>query len=298
MSNRADVLSSRPRSGPSSRAAGTRARHLGALVLFHGLMAIGCVIVLVPFAWMISSSLKTPDAVISFPPQWIPDPFVWDNYPQSVSVLPMGLAYFNSFKIATLDTIGGLFTCSLAAYAFARMRFPGRDALFIAVLAALMIPQEVNLIPLYILFKQVHWIDTHWPLIVPPILQNPYGIFLLRQFFRTIPTELEEAARIDGANPWTIYSRIILPLSVPALVTLGIFIFLYNWNQFLTPLIYLNSQNNFTMPLMLSAYLADYGSQWGLLMAACTIGMVPVLAVYALGQRHFIEGIALSGLKG
>jgi multiple sugar transport system permease protein len=156
----------------------------------------------------------------------------------------------------------------------------------------------VNLIPLYILFKQFHWIDTHWPLIVPPILQNPYGVFLLRQFFRTIPKELEEAARIDGANPWTIYHRIILPLAVPALVTLGIFIFLYNWNQFLTPLIYLNSQNNFTVPMLLTVYLADYGSQWGLMMAASTIAMVPMIVVYAVGQRYFIEGIALSGLKG
>lgn len=186
----------------------------------------------------------------------------------------------------------------MAAYAFARLRFPGRDLLFIVVLSTLMLPQEVSLIPLYILFKQIHWIDTHWPLIVPPIMQNPYGIFLLRQFFRTIPKELEDAARIDGANPWTIYTRLILPLSIPALVTLGIFIFLYNWNQFLTPLIYLNSQNNFTVPMLLASFLSAYSQQWGLLMAACTVSMIPMIAVYALGQRYFIEGIALSGLKG
>jgi multiple sugar transport system permease protein len=267
-------------------------------VLFHVAMLAGCVVVLVPFLWMISSSLKTSADVVAFPPDWIPNPIVWDNYPQSLNVLPMGLAYLNSFKISTLDTIGGLFTCSLAAYAFAKLRFPGRDFLFIILLATLMIPQEVNLIPLYILFKQIHWIDTHWPLIVPPILLNPYGVFLLRQFFRTIPSELEDAARIDGANPWTIYSRIVLPLAVPALVTLGIFIFLYNWNQFLTPLIYLNSPSNFTVPLLLTAYVADYGYQWGLQMAACAIAMIPLIAVYAVGQRYFIEGIALSGLKG
>ncbi len=198
--------------------------------LFHILLLIGCAAVLLPFLWMISSSLKAPADVLTFPPQWIPNPVVWDNYPQSVSILPMGLAYLNSFKISTLDMIGGLFTCSMAAYAFAKMRFPGRNVIFITMLATLMIPQEVNLIPLYILFKQFHWIDTHWPLIVPPILQNPYGIFLLRQFFRAMPNELEDAARIDGANPWTIYTRIVLPLAVPALVTLGIFIFLFNWN--------------------------------------------------------------------
>jgi multiple sugar transport system permease protein len=297
MSDRRGALGAQ-QAGARTRGARRMIMHVSSRLLFHALMLLGCVVVLVPFLWMISSSLKTPADVIAFPPDWIPNPIIWDNYPQSLSVLPMGLAYLNSFKIATLDTIGGLFTCSLAAYAFARMRFPGRDVLFIVLLATLMIPQEVNLIPLYILFKQIHWIDTHWPLIVPPVLNNPYGVFLLRQFFRTIPSELEDAARIDGANPWTIYSRIVLPLAVPALVTLGIFIFLYNWNQFLTPLIYLNSSSNFTVPMLLTAYAADYGYQWGLQMAACTIAMVPVIAVYAVGQRYFIEGIALSGLKG
>jgi len=271
---------------------------LSVRLLFHVVMVVGCIVVLLPFLWMISSSLKTSDAVIAFPPQWIPNPVVWDNYPQSWAVLPMAAAYLNSIKISTLDTVGGLLTCSMAAYAFARLRFPGRNVLFIVLLATLMIPQEVNLIPLYILFKQIHWIDTHWPLIVPPILQNPYGVFLLRQFFRSLPSELEDAARIDGANPWTIYRRIALPLAVPALVTLGIFIFLFNWNQFLTPLIYLNSQSNFTVPVLLTAYLADYGTQWGLMMAASTLAMVPLIVVYAVGQRYFIEGIALSGLKG
>lgn len=298
MNRRVGTVLDRQRSGRTDRRAAGAVLHLSTRVLFHALMLLCCVVVLVPFAWMVTSALKTADAVIAFPPQWIPNPILWDNFPQSWDVVPMGMAYLNSFKISALDTIGGLLTCSMAAYAFARLRFPGRDILFIVMLATLMIPQEVNLIPLYILFKQLHWIDTHWPLIIPPILQNPYGVFLLRQFFRTIPKELEEAARIDGANPWTIYHRIVLPLAVPALVTLGIFIFLYNWNQFLTPLIYLNSQNNFTVPMLLTVYLADYGSQWGLMMAASTIAMVPMIVVYAVGQRYFIEGIALSGLKG
>jgi multiple sugar transport system permease protein len=281
--------------GASSR---TPVAGLAARLLVHAMMVLGCLVVALPFAWMIDSSLKDAVNVLAFPPAWIPNPVMWANYPQSWSGLPMGLAYLNSIKISTLVTGGGLFTCSLAGYAFARLRFPGRDVLFIALLATLMIPQEVSLIPLYIIFKQISWIDTHWPLIVPPILQNPYGVFLLRQFFRGIPTELEDAARIDGANPWTIYTRIMVPLSVPALVTLGIFIFLYNWNLFLTPLIYLNSQNNFTVPLLLTVFQADYGSDWGQMMAACTIAMMPVLLVYAVGQRSFIEGIALSGLKG
>lgn len=298
MSKRITTLSYSRQSGSIARDARQLIISLSGRLLFHVVMVVGCIVVLLPFLWMIASSLKTADAVIAFPPQWIPNPVVWDNYPQSWAVLPMAAAYLNSIKISTLDTVGGLLTCSLAAYAFARLRFPGRNALFIVLLATLMIPQEVNLIPLYILFKQIHWIDTHWPLIVPPILQNPYGVFLLRQFFRSLPSELEDAARIDGANPWTIYTRIALPLAVPALVTLGIFIFLFNWNQFLTPLIYLNSQSNFTVPVLLTAYLADYGTQWGLMMAASTLAMVPLIVVYAVGQRYFIEGIALSGLKG
>ncbi len=298
MSKRSVILSYPRQSGSIADSLRRLILPLSVRLLFHVAMVVGCVVVLLPFLWMLVSSLKTSDAVIAFPPQWLPNPVVWDNYPQSWSVLPMAAAYLNSIKISTLDTVGGLLTCSMAAYAFARLRFPGRNVLFIVLLATLMIPQEVNLIPLYILFKQIHWIDTHWPLIVPPILQNPYGVFLLRQFFRSLPSELEDAARIDGANPWTIYTRIALPLAVPALVTLGIFIFLFNWNQFLTPLIYLNSQSNFTVPVLLTAYLADYGTQWGLMMAASTLAMAPLIVVYAVGQRYFIEGIALSGLKG
>ena len=265
---------------------------------FHAVLIAACVVVLLPFAWMFSTSLKAEGDVFVFPPQWIPHPAQWDNYTQAWTALPMAQAYVNSVKIATLVTVGGLFTCSLAAYPFAKMRFPGRDVIFIVLLATLMIPQQVTLIPLFIIFKQLHWIDTHWPLIVPPILQNPYGVFMLRQFFRTIPSDLEDAARIDGANPWTIYHKIMLPLSVPALVALGIFIFLYNWNLFLTPLIYLNSQDKFTVPVLLTTFQADYGSNWAELMAASTVALVPVLVVYLIGQRYFIEGIALTGLKG
>jgi multiple sugar transport system permease protein len=272
-------------------------RLAGRLAVHLALLAC-CLVVLLPFAWMISTSLTDEGSVFNYPPQWIPSPVVWGNYAQAWNVLPMGLAYFNSLKISGLVTIGGLFTCSLAAYPFAKMRFPGRDVLFIVLLATLMIPQQVSLIPLFIIFRFMHWIDTHWPLIIPPILQNPYGVFLLRQFFRTIPDDLDEAARMDGANPWTIYWRIMVPLAVPAMVALGIFIFLYNWNQFLTPLIYLNSQDKFTVPMLLMAFQSGYSSDWAVLMAASTCAIIPVLLVYLVGQRHFIEGIALTGVKG
>jgi multiple sugar transport system permease protein len=161
-----------------------------------------------------------------------------------------------------------------------------------------MIPVQVTLIPLYILFKWINWIDTHWPLIVPAILTNAYGVFLLRQFFMSLPNELGDAGQIDGCNPFQIYWHIYLPLSVPALVTLGIFAFLFHWNEFLLPLIYLNSQNKFTIPLMLASFQGAYTTDWELLMAAATIALVPVIIVYIFGQRYFVSGIALTGLKG
>jgi multiple sugar transport system permease protein len=247
---------------------------------------------------MISTSLKSPGEVFLYPPQWIPDPIRWSNYAESWTLKPMGLAYLNSIKISTLTTIGTLFTSSLAAFAFARLRFRGQNILFLILLATLMIPVQVTLIPLFILFKWINWIDTHWPLMVPAILTNAYGVFLLRQFFMGLPSELSDAGQIDGCNPFQIYWHIYLPLSVPAMVTLGIFAFLFHWNEFLLPLIYLNSQNKFTIPLMLASFQGAYTTDWHLLMAAATIALVPVIIVYLFGQRYFVQGIALTGLKG
>jgi len=279
---------------PTSQRRQQRLRHL----FLHGLLSIGAFFMILPFLWMLSTSLKAPGDVFIFPPEWIPDPILWSNYAKSWTLKPMGSAYLNSIKISTLTTVGTLFTSSLAAFAFAKLHFRGRHLLFLILLATLMIPVQVTLIPLFILFKWINWIDTHWPLIVPATLTNAYGVFLLRQFFMSLPSELGDASEIDGCNPFQIYWYIYLPLSVPALVTLGIFAFLFHWNEFLLPLIYLNSLQKFTIPLMLATFQGAYTTDWELLMAAATLALVPVIVVYIFGQRYFVQGIALSGLKG
>jgi multiple sugar transport system permease protein len=267
-------------------------------VILHLILAAGGVFMLLPFVWMISTSLKAQGDVFLFPPKWIPSPIMWSNYVQSWTLKPMGLAFFNSIKISLIDTIGTVFTSSMAAFAFAKLQFRGRNVLFFMVLATLLIPVEVTLIPVFILFKRINWIDTHWPLIVPAVLTNAYGVFLLRQFFMGLPDELGDAATIDGCNPFQIYWFIYLPLSGPALVTLGIFAFMFHWNEFLLPLIYLNSQARFTLPLMLASFQNGYTTEWALLMAAATTALVPVIIIYLFGQRYFVRGIALTGLKG
>ena len=284
----------RPHVQPTSQRRQTRLRHF----VLHVLLSIGAFFMILPFLWMLSTSLKAPGDVFKFPPEWIPDPIVWSNYAKSWTLKPMDLAYLNSIKISTLTTVGTLFTSSLAAFAFAKLRFRGQHILFMVLIATLMIPVQVTLIPLFILFKWINWIDTHWPLIVPAILTNAYGVFLLRQFFMSLPNELGDAGEIDGCNPFQIYWHLYLPLSVPALVTLGIFAFLYHWNEFLLPLIYLNSLQNFTIPLMLATFQGAYTTDWELLMAAATLALVPVIIVYIFGQRYFVQGIALTGLKG
>jgi multiple sugar transport system permease protein len=284
----------RAQAQPMSQRRQTRLRH----ILLHVILSIGAFFMLLPFLWMLSTSLKSSGDVFIFPPEWIPNPIVWSNYAKSWTLKPMGLAYLNSIKISTLTTVGTLFTSSLAAFAFAKLRFRGQHFLFLILLATLMIPVQVTLIPLFILFKWINWIDTHWPLIVPASLTNAYGVFLLRQFFMSLPNELGDAGEIDGCNPFQIYWHLYLPLSVPAVVTLGIFAFLYHWNEFLLPLIYLNSLQKFTIPLMLATFQGAYTTDWELLMAAATVALVPVIIVYIFGQRYFVQGIALTGLKG
>lgn len=252
----------------------------------------------VPFFWMIATSLKEQAAVFAYPPQWIPNPVQLDNYFRAWTMFPMGTAYLNSFKISILVTIGTLFSCSMAGYAFAKMEFRGKKLIFLVLLATMMIPGQVTMIPMFLWFKQISWLDTHWPLIIPPILTNAFGVFLLRQFMHSIPSELEDAGRIDGLNPWQIYWSIVLPNSRPALAALGIFTYMYHWNNFLGPLIYLNTSEKFTLPLLIASFQGLYSTDWTLLMAASCITLLPVLLIYLFAQRYFIEGITLSGLKG
>jgi multiple sugar transport system permease protein len=267
-------------------------------ILLHILLAIGGLLMVFPFIWMVLTSLKDFSQAFLIPPSWIPNPWVWQNYPRSLQALPFGRAYFNSFYITAIVVTATLLTASMAAYAFAKIRFPGRELLFLLFLATLMIPYQVTIIPLFLLMTNIGWVDTHWALIVPPSLFNAFAVFMLRQFIRGIPKELEEAAIVDGANRGVIYWKIILPLLVPALSALGIFIFLGSWNSFFHPLIFLSTPDLFTVPLLLDQFRGQYTVDWTLLMAGSAIAVIPVLIVYIIGQRQIIEGITLTGLTG
>lgn len=264
----------------------------------HLLLLLAATAFVAPFYWMLITSVKLEEDLFTVPPDLVPWPVTTSNYPQVFELMPMARAFFNSTKIAVISTLGTLVTCSLAAYAFAKIRFGLKSALFAGFLATIMIPGQVTLIPLYILFSRIGWVDTHWPLIVPQVLLNAYGVFLLRGFMEAIPDAYVEAAKLDGANHLEIWWRIMVPLCKPALVTLGMFTFVGNWNNFLGPLIFLNTDTKFTLPLIINSFRTVYFVEWGLLMAAACVAVVPVVLLYLVFQRFFVEGIALSGLKG
>ena len=254
---------------------------------------------LLPFIWMISTSFKEPFQVFTYPPEFIPNPWTTDGYRRLADVSPIGSWVVNSLVVSITITVSQLLFSSLAAYAFARIDFPGRELIFMAYLATMMIPGQVTLIPTYILIKTFGWIDTLYALTVPYLFGSAFGTFLLRQFFLTIPTELEDAARIDGAGYFGTYFRIILPLSKPALATLGVFVFLFFWNDFLWPLIVINTDELRTLPVGLAVISRGYfGTDWSALMAGTVISLLPILIIFFMAQRYFVQGITLTGLKG
>jgi multiple sugar transport system permease protein len=265
--------------------------------LSHLVLAAGGLTMILPFLWMLSTSLKNDRQAYLFPPEWIPDPVVWGNYTTTWQALPFDRFFLNSVLVSLILTLGQLLTCSMGAFAFARLHFPGRDKLFLLFLATIMVPFQVIMIPLFILVREFKWIDSYAGLTIPLIF-SAYGTFLLRQFFLTIPHELEDAAKIDGCSYFRIYWNIMLPLSKPALATLGIFVLLWSWNNFLWPLLIVNSLEMKTLPLGLAYFLGQYTVYWNLLMAGATIVLAPVLIAYFFAQRYFIEGITLTGLKG
>lgn len=271
-------------------------RGTGHLVL-HGALILGSVVMLLPFLWMLSTSLKTPAEVFTFPPIWIPSRLAWENYLTTVSVMPFGRFYLNSAIVTASVTALQLLVSSLAAFAFARLRFPGRNALFLLYLATLMIPFQVTMLPNFILIRYLGWYDTYQALILPPAF-SAFSTFLLRQYFLGIPLDLDEAARIDGATSFRIWRQVILPLSGPVLAALAIFIALGTWNDFLWPLVITNSIEMRTLPVGLSTFQGQYNVQWHLLMAGSVIAMLPMLVVYIVGQNWFVRGITLSGLGG
>lgn len=255
---------------------------------------------LFPLIWVLSSSLKPESEVIADPLTWIPRTFTLENYTQVLANTensPILRWFANSLFIASIHTFLMVLFNAMSAYAFARMRFPGREVLFWLLMLTMMVPPVLNYIPLYAIVDRLGWIDTPWAMIFPG-LGSVFGIFLLRQFFIGIPVELEEAARIDGANSWQIFFRIILPLSKPALVTLALFTFMANWNDFLWPLIVTNDMETRTLPVGLSLLQGYYNIQFGKLTASTIISAVPVVILFLFSQRFFIKGITLSGIKG
>jgi multiple sugar transport system permease protein len=271
-------------------------RSLALRAAIHLVLIVGAVVEILPLLWTLSTSLKQQSRVFSVPPQIIPNPVQWSNYLQVFREVPFGKFYYNSVVVASLFTIGALATSSLAGYAFARLRFPGRDKIFLAYLATLMIPSQVQMIPTYLGLRFLHVLDTRFALIVP-LMFTAFGTFLLRQFFVTLPKELEDAAVIDGASRFRTYLQIIVPLSKPAFAALGIFSFLESWNNFMWPLIVITKTRLMTIPLGLAMFIQPERVLWNLMMAAVMVSIIPMVVVFLLGQRQFIQGITLSGLK-
>lgn len=256
------------------------------------------ILFLIPFLWMLSSSLKPNYQMFETPPRWIPNPPRWENYSEALTILPFDLYVRNTALITLLTIIGHLTSCTLIAYAFARLRAPGRDLLFVVMLATMMLPYPVTMTPLYVLFNRLGWINTILPLTAPAFLGSPFYIFLMRQFFLTIPRDFEDAARIDGANTLQIIARIMAPMALPALATVTIFTFQATWNDFLAPLIYLQKPELYTVTLGLQFFRSTYTTNWAYLMAASLVTTLPVIIVFFAAQRYFIEGITLTGVKG
>jgi multiple sugar transport system permease protein len=267
-------------------------------VLSTSILVFTAGLFLTPLIWMISSSLKPTYAVLAVPPTLLPNPVKWSNYPEALSIVPFGRFMLNSLFISVVTVIGHLFSCTLIAYGFARLRAPGKDVLFWIVLATMMLPYPVTMVPTFMLFHALGWIDTFLPLTVPAFFGSPFYIFLLRQFFLTLPPELEDAARIDGANTLQIITGIVVPLSGPAMATVAIFTFQATWNDFLGPLIYLGNQRLFTVTLGLNQFRQSYTTDWAYLMAASLVTMLPIVVIFLIGQKYFVQGIALTGMKG
>lgn len=279
----------------------SRWRRLRGPVAAYATLVVLAVIMLIPFLWMISTSLQGNDALFQTPPQLIPVQPQWHNYVDALTAVPFGTWVWNTLIICALNVVGQLLCCSLVAYGFARLRFPGRGPLFILVLATLLLPAQITLVPQFILFSKLGWVNTFLPLTVPAFFGGGAGafyIFLIRQYMRTIPYELDEAARIDGATTWQILYRILLPLIKPPLTIVAVFTFTDAYNDFINPLIYLSDNSKYTLALGLSSYIGQFSSNWNWLMCASVVILLPLLIIYYFAQRLLIGGIASVGLKG
>jgi multiple sugar transport system permease protein len=261
-------------------------------------LSLGAVLMAIPFWVMVSTSLVKPGEVFHNPPILLPWPLHWENYRRLFDQIPMAQYFWNSLFTTVMTTLGQVLFSAMAGYAFSRMHFPYKNVLFFFFLVTLMVPPQVNIVPLFFLMKTFHWIDTYWALIVPGLF-GAFGVFLCRQWFNGLPKELEEAARLDGCNPWQIFWKIALPLSTPALAALAIFVFINSWNSFMWPLIVTNSENMRTLPVGITALKGSFRdtTDWAMLMGASTLSALPVIIVFLLGQRYFMKGILMGGVK-
>jgi multiple sugar transport system permease protein len=268
-------------------------------VLIYVLLILFGIAFLTPFVWMVSTSLMLPEETMRLPPKWFPSIVQWHNYPDAIHAMGYFWRYdANTLVICTLSVIGTVVSSSLAAYGFSRIEWRGRDKIFLVLLATMMIPFPVVMVPLYALFKQLGLIGSFAPLWIPAFFAGAFNVFLLRQFFMTLPKEMSEAARIDGCSEFQIFWRIVLPLSKPALIVVALFQFMYSWNDFLGPLIFLTEQKHFTLALGLQSFQSQSGgTSWHHLMAAATMVVLPVLVIFFLAQKTFIEGISTTGGK-
>ena len=267
-------------------------------LLMHAALIPAALIFILPFLWMLSTSLKADVQLYVYPPILWPIPSHPENYIRAVNYIDFFLYLRNTLIVAITATIGSVISCSLVAYSLARIPWPGRNILFIITVATLMLPFQVTLIPLFLVYKNLGWIGDFRPLIIPSFFGGALYIFLLRQFFMSIPMELSEAARIDGANEFRIYRSVILPLAKPALATVAIFEFIARWRDYLGPLIYLNDQRLYTLSLGIYQYRSQHGAEWALLMAASVLITLPIILLFFFLQKTFVQGIALTGIKG
>jgi len=277
-----------------------KVRFISVRAIHYFILSSIALTVIIPFLWMLSTSFKGSGVMYEIPPRWIPQKFIWANYSDTLiknHFLRFGI---NSIYVSLMASIGQLFTCSLAGFAFARLKFPGRDLLFGVLLVTMMIPLQVMIIPEFLIMLGLRWIDSplFLPLIVPSWLAGAFGTFMLRQFFMGIPKDLEDAARIDGCNIFMIYRRIFLPLSKPALATLFIFAFMSSWNDLLRPILYISSQMRMTLTIGLANFTRQYDVNENLKMAGSVITLLPLVVLYSFAQRYFVRGITMSGLKG
>ncbi|NJP46738.1 carbohydrate ABC transporter permease [Actinacidiphila epipremni] len=284
-------------SAPPAALPGRRAGHTVGRALMYVFLAVLAVLILLPFGWMASSSVKADRDVFTVPIQWIPKSYHWQNFTDIWTQIPLATYLENSVLLSVVITFLQVLTGSFAAYGFAKMRFPGRDALFMGYIATIAVPWQAYMVPQYIIMQKLGLVNTRWSLILIQAF-GAFGVFLMRQFYLTIPDEISEAARLDGLSEYGIWARIMLPLSKPALASLALLTFVNTWNDYMGPFIYLTDNNLWTVQIGLRSFIGQYDAQYAMIMAGSVISVVPILVIFLLGQRYFVRGIATTGMKG